>query len=132
MKMKQIGLAKRMAVFMAFSTLGGIAFSTHEVSATERSEPFVLSTTPEIIEMDTEDTVFLFNQPRITTNTFYGGVTGIPGFGTVWGEFHPTQRKVTVYAQGKERISKTGGPNVTVRATASRALTGNTSGWWWA
>ena len=102
------------------------------VSAAEIPEPLVISTTPEIFNMDVVQTDVPLKQGRITVNTFYGGVTGIPGFGTVWGEFYPTQRRVTVYAYGKERNTRTGNPETTVRVTAPRAFSGNTSGWWWA
>lgn len=29
-------------------------------------------------------------------NTFYGGVTGIPGFGTTWGSYYPRGKRVTL------------------------------------
>ncbi|STP28932.1 Uncharacterised protein [Enterococcus durans] len=102
-----------------------------QVSATQTIEPLVVTTEPTILDLD-ETNSLLPRQTRITTNTFYGGVTGIPGFGTVWGEFYPTQRRVTVYAEGRDRDTKTGGPHANVRATASRDFFGNKSGWWWA
>lgn len=33
---------------------------------------------------------------------FYGGVTGLPGYGTTWGKFYPRRyRRVYVAAKGK-------------------------------
>lgn len=72
-----------------------------QVSATQTIEPLVVTTEPTILDLD-ETNSLLPRQTRITTNTFYGGVTGIPGFGTVWGEFYPTQREVAVQAKGKQ------------------------------
>lgn len=100
-----------------------------QVSATQTIEPLVVTTEPTILDLD-ETNSLLPRQTRITTNTFYGGVTGIPGFGTVWGEFYPTQREVAVQAKGKQVVVY-GPPGRTAKATAPRAFTGNTSGWWW-
>lgn len=101
-----------------------------QVSATQTIEPLVVTTEPTILDLD-ETNSLLPRQTRITTNTFYGGVTGIPGFGTVWEEFYPTQREVAVQAKGKQVKTVYGPPGRTAKATAPRAFTGNTSGWWW-
>ncbi|EPH94408.1 hypothetical protein D920_02914 [Enterococcus faecalis 13-SD-W-01] len=69
--------------------------------------------------------------PRLSFDTFYSGMTGIPGFGTVWAEFHPRSRAVAVQVSGKS--VSTGRANAGGRAYASapRAFSGNTSRWWW-
>lgn len=110
--------------------MAGLFPPLSQASAAQMIEPMVVTTQPTILDLD-ETSSLAPRQTRITTNTFYGGVTGVPGFGTVWREFYPTQRTVTVYAEGRNRDTKTGGPRATVRATASRDFSGNKSGWWW-
>ncbi|MBE9910299.1 hypothetical protein G8B49_03355 [Enterococcus mundtii] len=110
----------------------GVFVSIDQVSASEMNEPLIISSYANIFDMDIVQEQAVMIQPKITMDTFYGGVTGIPGFGTVWGEFTPSSRRVTVQAKGTKTVNVTGGPRVEVRAEASRAFTGNTSGWWWA
>ncbi|MFP3775385.1 hypothetical protein U5M85_07785 [Enterococcus mundtii] len=110
----------------------GIFVSIDQVSASEMNEPLIISSYANIFDMDIVQEQAVMIQPKITMDTFYGGVTGIPGFGTVWGEFTPSSRRVTVQAKGTKTVNVTGGPRVEVRAEAPRAFTGNTSGWWWA
>ncbi|AUB54139.1 hypothetical protein [Enterococcus mundtii] len=110
----------------------GVFVSTDQVSASEMNEPLIISNYANIFDMDIVQEQAVMIQPKITMDTFYGGVTGIPGFGTVWGEFTPSSRRVTVQAKGTKTVNVTGGPRVEVRAEAPRAFTGNTSGWWWA
>jgi len=110
----------------------GVFVSTDQVSASEMNEPLIISNYADIFDMDIVQEQAVMIQPKITMDTFYGGVTGIPGFGTVWGEFTPSSRRVTVQAKGTKTVNVTGGPRVEVRAEAPRAFTGNTSGWWWA
>lgn len=96
------------------------------------NEPLIISNYANIFDMDIVQEQAVMIQQKITMATFYGGVTGVPGFGTVWGEFTPSSRRVTVQAKGTKTVNVTGGPRVEVRAEAPRAFTGNTSGWWWA
>ncbi|MGM0146434.1 hypothetical protein [Enterococcus sp. AZ162] len=110
----------------------GVFVSIDQVSASEMNEPLIISSYANIFDMDIVQEQAVMIQPKITMDTFYGGVTGIPGFGTVWGEFTPSSRRVTVQAKGTKTVNVTGGPRVEVRAEAPRAFTGNTSGWWWA
>ena len=110
----------------------GVFVSIDQVSASEMNEPLIISSYANIFDMDIVQEQAVMIQPKITMDTFYGGVTGIPGFGTVWGEFMPSSRRVTVQAKGTKTVNVTGGPRVEVRAEAPRAFTGNTSGWWWA
>ena len=110
----------------------GVFVSTDQVSASEMNEPLIISNYADIFDMDIVQEQAVMIQPKITMDTFYGGVTGIPGFGTVWGEFTPSSRRVTVQEKGTKTVNVTGGPRVEVRAEAPRAFTGNTSGWWWA
>ncbi|WP_195513777.1 hypothetical protein [Enterococcus sp. 1001283B150225_161107_E12] len=110
----------------------GVFVSTDQVSASEMNEPLIISNYANIFDMDIVQEQAVMIQPKITMDTFYGGVTGIPGFGTVWGEFTPSSRRVTVQAKGTKTVNVTGGPRVEVRAEDPRAFTGNTSGWWWA
>lgn len=110
----------------------GVFVSIDQVSASEMNEPLIISSYANIFDMDIVQEQAVMIQPKITMDTFYGGVTGIPGFGTVWGEFTPSSRRVTVQAKGTKTVNVTGGPRVEVRAEAPRAFMGNTSGWWWA
>ncbi|MGL9743456.1 hypothetical protein [Enterococcus sp. DIV1368e] len=110
----------------------GVFVSIDQVSASEMNEPLIISSYANIFDMDIVQEQAVMIQPKTTMDTFYGGVTGIPGFGTVWGEFTPSSRRVTVQAKGTKTVNVTGGPRVEVRAEAPRAFTGNTSGWWWA
>ncbi|MCA6773402.1 hypothetical protein [Enterococcus mundtii] len=106
----------------------GVFVSIDQVSASEMNEPLIISSYANIFDMDIVQEQAVMIQPKITMDTFYGGVTGIPGFGTVWGEFTPSSRRVTVQAKGTKTVNVTGGPRVEVRAEAPRAFTGNTSG----
>ncbi|AZP91775.1 hypothetical protein CYK55_00925 [Enterococcus mundtii] len=110
----------------------GVFVSIDQVSASEMNEPLIISNYANIFDMDIVQEQAVMIQQKITMATFYGGVTGVPGFGTVWGEFTPSSRRVTVQAKGTKTVNVTGGPRVEVRAEAPRAFTGNTSGWWWA
>ena len=62
---------------------------------------------------------------------FYGGVTGVPGNGTTWGEFTPSKKRVAVEAKGKTKKVVYAGARVKANSTVQRAISGNTSRWWW-
>lgn len=63
---------------------------------------------------------------------FYGGVTGVPGNGTTWGEFTPSKRRVAVQAKGQTTRVSYANPRGKANSTVRRAISGNSSGWWWA
>ncbi|WP_207694622.1 hypothetical protein DOK67_0000406 [Enterococcus sp. DIV0212c] len=62
-------------------------------------------------------------------NTFYGGVTGIPGFGTTWGSYYPRGKRVYVTAKGRTTSTRYASSGGTAHASVSRAFSGNRS-WW--
>lgn len=62
-------------------------------------------------------------------DTFFGGVTGAPGRGTVWGMYSPSGRRVAVYAKGKTTSTAYANPGGTAHAVAQRAVSSNRS-WW--
>lgn len=64
-------------------------------------------------------------------DTFFGGVTGIPGFGSTWGEFTPSSRNVVVEAVGKQRKIAKASARRKAYAAVPRAFSGNRSRWWW-
>ncbi|MCS5464645.1 hypothetical protein NWO25_07700 [Enterococcus lactis] len=90
------------------------------VSAAEIPEPLVISTTPEIFNMDVVQTDVPLKQGRITH--FLWRCNRNTGLWNSLGRILSTQRRVTVYAYGKERNTRTGNPGTTVRVTAPRAF----------
>lgn len=65
----------------------------------------------------------------VTFNTFYGGVTGVPGWGTTWGMYHPRGKRVYVTASGKTKSTKYANSGGSASPSVSRAFSGNRS-WW--
>ncbi|CYU72870.1 Uncharacterised protein [Streptococcus suis] len=68
----------------------------------------------------------------LTYDAFFGGVTGVPGKGTTWGEYTPnprTGRAVSVTAVGKTRRTDYGSRVDKAYASVARAMSGNRSYW---
>lgn len=68
----------------------------------------------------------------LSYDTFFGGVTGVPGKGTTWGEYIPnprTGRAVSVTAVGKTKRSDNGSRVDRAYVSVERAMRGNRSYW---
>lgn len=123
------------ALGMTLSFISPTAVSANEVTS-------VVSPAEGTELVDSTKNVFIFDDqavvpaefsiaPRLSFDTFYGGVTGIPGLGTVWGEFHPRSRGVAVQATGTYSRTVTSRAGHRAFSSVPRALFGNTSRWWW-
>lgn len=77
--------------------------------------------------------LFLFaggvSAAAVAFNTFYGGVTGVPGYGTTWGSYHPRGKRVYVTAKGKTTRTSYANSGGSANATVQRAFSGNKSYW---
>jgi len=63
-------------------------------------------------------------------DTFYGGVTGITGWGTVWGEFSPVRyQRIYVKVVGRHVGISYANSGGRAYAEVPRMLYGNTSRW---
>jgi len=63
------------------------------------------------------------------TNTFVGGVTGLPGAGTTYANYSPIGKKVYVTAKGKATLTKYANSKQIASASVKRAITGNKANW---
>jgi hypothetical protein len=62
-------------------------------------------------------------------NTFFGGVTGVPGYGTTYAQYLPRGKRVYVTASGKTTLTRYAYSGGNASATVSRAFSGNRA-WW--
>ncbi|MGT2742791.1 hypothetical protein [Streptococcus plurextorum] len=75
-------------------------------------------------------TVLTFvNVSALTYDTFFGGVTGVPGWGETWGMYSPRSSRVYVTAKGKSTKTSYTRPQGLASATVQRAISGNVSYW---
>ena len=63
------------------------------------------------------------------TNSFVGGVTGIPAAGTTYAMYFPVGKRVYVTAKGKTTQTKNANSKQLASATVKRALSGNKANW---